>query len=295
MAKKESVVASVLGIIFGVFLVFTFIGIANCYYLDRYVLDPKNLSKTLDFSSLIDDLKEEAVEDVKSELNDKLDDEVKEEVDDLFEAIVDNDFANLFMQEFFEATLYGDDKIDREAFEECIENTYDQYYKEHSELRREDFEEFEDSMLDEFEGAISEYAHDEEVVQIQEVLKTVNDRITIATYIFIGVSAIMIVVLALLYVNKARVLRISGISMTVAQGINLVGVILINALIKYALAEMKGETDIEDIAFNYISGIINNFAFKAFMLFGVLLAIGILAIVFGNMLIKSFEEVDDFE
>ncbi len=287
MKFKESVAASILGPILTVFLVFTFLGSSVLFYANQYFFNTRKLVESMEVDEVIDELKDEIMEDVRRSGNYSDITGDVEEYEELIDAVFENKFIGLVLTETFDAALYGDDRIDRDALEDAFDDSTEEFFDEHDEISKSEIRDFRDTMIDSLEDAVAEEANSSEAREIQDGMNAVKNAVTTILITLVVISLLMIGILLWVYKNKASVLKLTGIALTISQGINLLGALAIRGLLSAAINEMRME-DPTDIVTDMVAKIISNFSNNAIVLFAVLLVIGIAAIVAGSIFAKKF-------
>lgn len=288
MREKESTVASVLAIIFTVLLVFILMACSSAFYIEHVFLNSKNLFKILDFGGIAMDYKEELLGDDAYPGH--------EEAEELYDVVFESEFTNLIFAEYYDAALYGDDEVDRDAIKDTIEPVVEDFADEHPELEMDDIDKDIDALLDDLEEDVGTIAYSGESQEIQFAMKQAKKSVDYTFYGTLIVSVIMIGVLLILYKNKYRPFFYLGLSLTISQGLNFVGALGVYGLFRLAVSEAYNSQDPEGkIIDDILTKFVNGFAKEAFMIFGLLLVIGIALIVCSNILTKNMNAIEDIE
>lgn len=288
MKVKESLATSILAPIFTVLLVFIFLIGANIYYLNDNFFNTKKFVKNIAIEELIEDIKDDLIEE-----NDSTFGVDSREYEEVLDVVFEKEFLDLALSEIWEAEFYGDEKIDRKALEKAFDNATEDYFEENSDrYSSDDVDELRDELIDSLESEVYDTATSDIDEGMREIFSKMRDYSTKILYILIFVAVVLIGVLVLIHKNKARVLIYTGISMTISQAINLAGTAGLASLVMAAMSEAPSD---DEMVVDFITGVFKRFTTSAVTTFGMLLILGIVLIVLGNVLSKSLTEVDDIE
>ncbi|MCQ2534319.1 MAG: hypothetical protein MJ172_07120 [Clostridia bacterium] len=288
MKTKESLLASILAFVFTFFLIIIFLVEGIIVFLNINVFNTDNLVKNINIKELIDDVKDDIIEESVAQYGGDI-----EELDEVIDVIFEKEFINLALAEVWDAELYGDGKVDRKALEKAFDDATEDFFEENSKkYSSKDVKYLKGEILDYFEEIIEESASSDFISDEQEIAVMIRDYCTKLVYLLLLVSVVLIGILVLLYKNKARVFGFAGIAMTISQSLNLFLTLGLSKLVGAFLNETAGEAaEVND----FIGALFQRFTKNAYILFLSLLVLGVLLIVLGKVLSKSFNETETLE
>ena len=282
--RRESTVASILRPLFAVFAVFSILAATNSFFLKNYLLNPEIWVNSVDLKDFTEEAKETAIEAALAETNL----ENYSEVEDLIDDVVDEEFVSFVLEETFESAFYGDTKIDRDRLEELIEENAEDFFDDHD-LSDRDLRDFVDSVCDDYEDRIDEIsdeAEEEFIAPLQRFTKSINAIFIASTVI----TVIFLVVLIPIHKNKGLPIRAIGISMTVANFLNVAGAAGIGVLMNAAMKEASSTREYERYVVKTATNIVNTLSKNAILLFAGFLAVGIIMIIIGSVISSIYKK-----
>ena len=204
---------------------------------------------------------------------------------------VTQEFVNLVLEDYINVAIEGEDGIDEDRYREFFEDHEDEFFGD-MDLSRSEIRELEDDAVDGIAEKYDQLADEFRESDSYEFLEGFND-FTDANFTCMCVTGLIIfagfVVLMLIHKNKFLPVRALGISMTVAQGINVLiwGGIL--ALVNVAINEASTDDAIVELMISKING------YSLGIIFGMFagLALGIVLIVVGVSGTKNYNKTLD--
>lgn len=289
MKTKESLVATILTPFFTILLVLIFLVGSILLYINDNIFNTKKLVENIKVEELIEEVKEEVIDvSIANQAYDQYD------LEEIIDVVFEKEFVNLALAEVWDAEFYGDSQIDRKAMEKAFDNASKDYFKEHSdEFSSKDVKYLKEELLDFFETAVYDTAKTAAYSEERELVSKAKDYSAKIISLLLLLSVVLIVILVLLYKNKARVIGFTGIAMTISQTITLLIAGGFTALFSAFIKDVPAE-EAEDVA-EFVLSSFNNLSRNAFILFGGLLVLGIVFIILGKVLSKSYNETEDIE
>lgn len=204
---------------------------------------------------------------------------------------VTQEFVNLVLEDYINVAIEGEDGIDEDRYREFFEDHEEEFFGD-MDLSRSEIRELEDDAVDGIAEKYDQLADEFRESDSYEFLEGFND-FTDANFTCMCVTGLIIfagfVVLMLIHKNKFLPVRALGISMTVAQGINVLiwGGIL--ALVNVAINEASTDDAIVELMISKING------YSLGIIFGMFagLALGIVLIVVGVSGTKNYNKTLD--
>ena len=204
---------------------------------------------------------------------------------------VTQEFVDLILEDYISVAFEGEDGIDEDRYREFFEDHEDEFFGD-MDLSRSEIRELEDEAVDGIAEKYDELADEFHDSDSYEFLEGFNE-FTDANFTCMCVTGLIIaagfVVLMLIHKNKFLPVRALGISMTIAQGINVLiwGGIL--ALVSVAISESSRDDAIVELMVSKING------YSLGIIFGMFagLALGIVLIVVGVKGSKNYDKTLD--
>ena len=204
---------------------------------------------------------------------------------------VTQEFVNLVLEDYINVAIEGEDGIDEDRYREFFEDHEDEFFGD-MDLSRSEIRELEDEAVDGIAEKYDQLADEFHDSDSYEFLEGFNE-FTDANFICMCVTGLIIaagfVVIMLIHKNKFLPVRALGISMTIAQGINVLiwGGIL--ALVSVAISESSRDDAIVELMISKING------YSLGIIFGMFagLALGIVLIVVGVSGTKNYNKTLD--
>lgn len=287
MKAKESIAARILTPFFVLLLVVIFIVEAFLCFLNFRFFNTERLIKSSHVNEIIEDYRDEFIENNFKGLD--IDEDIKEETVD---ALLDRDFINLIVIEFWDASLYGDKKVDRDALEEAFEDATEELFEDYSDLiSSKEAKRIKEEALDYIEDMVYEGATADNGSGQKEIIIELRDQSAKFMYILLLVSAVLIGILLLLYKNKARVIKFTGNAMVISQVVDILIMTFINIAVFEYLGTSGEDKEFIKMAEDVFGGLIQN----AYIMFICILVLGIILIIIGKILSRSFNRVEEIE
>ena len=204
---------------------------------------------------------------------------------------VTQEFVDLILEDYISVAFEGEDGIDEDRYREFFEDHEDEFFGD-MDLSRSEIRELEDEAVDGIAEKYDQLADEFHDSDSYEFLEGFNE-FTDANFTCMCVTGLIIaagfVVLMLIHKNKFLPVRALGISMTIAQGINVLiwGGIL--ALVSVAISESSRDDAIVELMISKING------YSLGIIFGMFagLALGIVLIVVGVKGSKNYDKTLD--
>ncbi len=204
---------------------------------------------------------------------------------------VTQEFVDLILEDYISVAFEGEDGIDEDRYRDFFEEHEDEFFGD-MDLSRSEIRELEDEAVDGIAEKYDQLADEFHDSDSYEFLEGFNE-FTDANFTCMCVTGLIIaagfVVLMLIHKNKFLPVRALGISMTIAQGINVLiwGGIL--ALVSVAISESSRDDAIVELMISKING------YSLGIIVGMFagLALGIVLIVVGVKGSKNYHKTLD--
>lgn len=274
---RERLVAKIFLPIFTVFMVFSIFIFGIFSYLRLVVVDVDFLKDSVINNSQIDDVYDEIVDDILE--NSFYEDYGLEysEAERVFKEFFDKEFVSFVLDETMDALINGDTEIDEEYIDDWIDDNED--ILEELGLDRHEIVELKEHVTEVLEVVVEDSAEEQVDLfgELEESLgmSVVNFTNTVMLYSGV-VTLVMLGLLFLMCRNKFAPIRNFGISLTVADSLLIVMVIVVWMVFQ----EIAYGDSIGEFAF----AIFENYFNVAIIPLGSCLVLGILLIVLGAIL-----------
>ena len=285
--QQENSAATALRIVYAVFATILIIVFASNLALWSTIMN-KNFWRNFFTSGEVSEL---AVEELDLSIEDSLR-AVNPNIDiDFDDEEVTQEFVDLILEDYISVAFEGEDGIDEDRYREFFEDHEDEFFGD-MDLSRSEIRELEDEAVDGIAEKYDQLADEFHDSDSYEFLEGFNE-FTDANFTCMCVTGLIIVagfvVLMLIHKNKFLPVRALGISMTIAQGINVLiwGGIL--ALVSVAISESSRDDAIVELMISKING------YSLGIIFGMFagLALGIVLIVVGVKGSKNYDKTLD--
>ena len=285
--QQENSAATALRIVYAVFATILIIVFASNLALWSTIMN-KHFWRNFFTSGEVSEL---AVEELDLSIEDSLR-AVNPNIDiDFDDDEVTQEFVDLILEDYISVAFEGEDGIDEDRYREFFEDHEDEFFGD-MDLSRSEIRELEDEAVDGIAEKYDQLADEFHDSDSYEFLEGFND-FTEANFICMCVTGLIIaagfVVLMLIHKNKFLPVRALGISMTIAQGINVLiwGGIL--ALVNAAIDEASTDDAIVELMISKING------YSLGIILGMFagLALGIVLIVVGVKGSKNYDKTLD--
>ena len=285
--QQENSAATALRIVYAVFATILIIVFASNLALWSTIMN-KNFWRNFFTSGEVSEL---AVEELDLSIEDSLR-AVNPNIDiDFDDEEVTQEFVDLILEDYISVAFEGEDGIDEDRYREFFEDHEDEFFGD-MDLSRSEIRELEDEAVDGIAEKYDQLADEFHDSDSYEFLEGFNE-FTDANFTCMCVTGLIIaagfVVLMLIHKNKFLPVRALGISMTIAQGINVLiwGGIL--ALVSVAINESSRDDAIVELMISKING------YSLGIIFGMFagLALGIVLIVVGVKGSKNYDKTLD--
>ena len=285
--QQENSAATALRIVYAVFATILIIVFASNLALWSTIMN-KHFWRNFFTSGEVSEL---AVEELDLSIEDSLR-AVNPNIDiDFDDDEVTQEFVDLILEDYISVAFEGEDGIDEDRYRDFFEDHEDEFFGD-MDLSRSEIRELEDEAVDGIAEKYDQLADEFHDSDSYEFLEGFND-FTEANFICMCVTGLIIaagfVVLMLIHKNKFLPVRALGISMTIAQGINVLiwGGIL--ALVNVAINESSRDDAIVELMISKING------YSLGIIVGMFagLALGIVLIVVGVKGSKNYDKTLD--
>ncbi len=285
--QQENSAATALRIVYAVFATILIIVFASNLALWSTIMN-KHFWRNFFTSGEVSEL---AVEELDLSIEDSLR-AVNPNIDiDFDDEEVTQEFVDLILEDYISVAFEGEDGIDEDRYREFFEDHEDEFFGD-MDLSRSEIRELEDEAVDGIAEKYDQLADEFHDSDSYEFLEGFNE-FTDANFICMCVTGLIIaagfVVIMLIHKNKFLPVRALGISMTIAQGINVLiwGGIL--ALVSVAISESSRDDAIVELMISKING------YSLGIIVGMFagLALGIVLIVVGVKGSKNYDKTLD--
>ena len=285
--QQENSAATALRIVYAVFATILIIVFASNLALWSTIMN-KHFWRNFFTSGEVSEL---AVEELDLSIEDSLR-AVNPNIDiDFDDDEVTQEFVDLILEDYISVAFEGENGIDEDRYRDFFEDHEDEFFGD-MDLSRSEIRELEDEAVDGIAEKYDQLADEFHDSDSYEFLEGFND-FTEANFICMCVTGLIIaagfVVLMLIHKNKFLPVRALGISMTIAQGINVLiwGGIL--ALVNVAINESSRDDAIVELMISKING------YSLGIIVGMFagLALGIVLIVVGVKGSKNYDKTLD--
>ena len=285
--QQENSAATALRIVYAVFATILIIVFASNLALWSTIMN-KHFWRNFFTSGEVSEL---AVEELDLSIEDSLR-AVNPNIDiDFDDDEVTQEFVDLILEDYISVAFEGENGIDEDRYRDFFEDHEDEFFGD-MDLSRSEIRELEDEAVDGIAEKYDQLADEFHDSDSYEFLEGFND-FTEANFICMCVTGLIIaagfVVLMLIHKNKFLPVRALGISMTIAQGINVLiwGGIL--ALVNVAINESSRDDAIVELMISKING------YSLGIIVGMFagLALGIVLFVVGVKGSKNYDKTLD--
>lgn len=285
--QQENSAATALRIVYAVFATILIIVFASNLALWSTIMNKhfwRNFFTSGEVSELAVEELDLSIEDLLRQANPNIDFDFDDDE-------VTQEFVDLILEDYISVAFEGEDGIDEDRYREFFEDHEDEFFGDMA-LSRSEIRELEDEAVDGIAEKYDQLADEFHDSDSYEFLEGFNE-FTDANFTCMCVTGLIIaagfVVLMLIHKNKFLPVRALGISMTIAQGINVLiwGGIL--ALVNVAINESSRDDAIVELMISKI----NSYSLGIIVGMFAGLALGIVLIVVGVKGSKNYDKTLD--